>query len=256
MSNYDTPVPIEIPIEVFDIPVHEIRRGYRSDVYFWRAKRTLEDSQLREKATIQVFQKQETILCGIEEALAIVILGAGHYRNPTRAFRLFDHLIESKRRIRSLYRANSDELSKALREKDEISQALDSEWISNLDEIRVRSLKDGDAINPWETVLLIEGPLSEFIHLETLYLGVLARRTKIATKASRVVVAAGDKPVLYFPARFDHWAVQEGDGHAAKTGGVGYRNTVLRVYVDAEPTAAIEATIYNLHGFVFFCARW
>ena len=31
--------------------------------------------------------------------------------------------------------------------------------------------------------------------------------------------AAGDKPVLYFPARFDHWAVQEGDGHAAKVGG-------------------------------------
>ena len=46
------------------------------------------------------------------------------------------------------------------------------------------------------------------------------------------------------------------DKPGAKTGGVGYRNTVLRVYVDAEPTAAIEATIYNLHGFVFFCARW
>ena len=43
------------------------------------------------------------------------------------------------------------------------------------------------------------------------------------------------------------------DKPGAKTGGVGYRNTVLRVYVDGEPTAAIEATIYNLHGFVFFC---
>ena len=46
------------------------------------------------------------------------------------------------------------------------------------------------------------------------------------------------------------------DKPGAKTGGVGYRNTVLRVYVDGEPTAAIEATIYNLHGFAFFCARW
>ena len=109
----DTPSPIEIPIEVFDIPVHEIRRGYRSDVYFWRAKRTLEENQRREKATIQVFQKQRAVLCGIEEALAIVILGAGHYRNPTRAFKLFDRFIESKRRIRSLYRAGSDRLSKA-----------------------------------------------------------------------------------------------------------------------------------------------
>ena len=90
----EAPLPIEIPIEVFDIPVHEIRRGYRSDVYFWRAKRTLEKSQRREKATIQVFQKQGAVLCGIEEALAIVILGAGHYRNPTQAFKLFDRLIE------------------------------------------------------------------------------------------------------------------------------------------------------------------
>ena len=26
--------------------------------------------------------------------------------------------------------------------------------------------------------------------------------------------------MLYFPARFDHWAIQEGDGHAARAGGV------------------------------------
>jgi nicotinate phosphoribosyltransferase len=215
----DVPLPIEIPIEVFDIPVHEIRRGYRSDVYFWRAKRTLEKNELKETATIQVFQKQGAVLCGIEEALAIVILGAGHYRNPTQAFKLFDQLIESKRRIRSLYRADANSLSKALREKDEISQSLDSEWVNNLDDIRVRSLKDGDAISPWETVLLIEGLLSEFIHLETLYLGVLARRTRIATNVSVVVDAANGKPVFFFPARFDHWAVQGGDGYAASVGG-------------------------------------
>ena len=70
---HETPLSIEIPIEVFDIPVHEIRRGYRSDVYFWRAKRTLEKSQYQENATIQVFQKQRAVLCGVEEALAIVI---------------------------------------------------------------------------------------------------------------------------------------------------------------------------------------
>ena len=31
-----------IPTETFDIPVHEARRGYRSDAYFWRAKVALE----------------------------------------------------------------------------------------------------------------------------------------------------------------------------------------------------------------------
>ena len=83
----------EIPIEVFDIPIHEIRRGYRSDVYFRRAKRTLEKHQINEIATVQVFQKQTAVLCGIEEALALLVLGAGHYRDSQKAFKLFDHLM-------------------------------------------------------------------------------------------------------------------------------------------------------------------
>ena len=215
----ETPLPIQIPIEVFDIPVHEIRRGYRSDVYFWRAKRTLEDNFQRDNATLQVFQKGKAVVCGIEEALAIVILGAGHYRDSTHAFKLFDRFINSKRRIRSLYRADPELLRDALREKDEISQELDFEWVSNLDEIRIRSLLDGTTIDPWEPVLVIEGPLSEFVHLETLYLGVLARRTRIATNVSAVAKAANGKPVFFFPARFDHWAVQGGDGYAASVAG-------------------------------------
>lgn len=97
------PLPIKIPIEVFDIPIHEIRRGYLSDVYFWRAKRTLEKHRINEIATVQVFQKQAAVLCGIEEALALLVLGAGHYRDSQKAFKLFDHLMESKKRIRSLY---------------------------------------------------------------------------------------------------------------------------------------------------------
>ena len=95
-------LPITIPTEIFDLPVHEFRRGYRSDVYFWRAKRTLETSHRSNTATVQVFQKGEAVVCGIEEALAILMLGIGHYRNSTHAFELFDHYIEQKRRIRSL----------------------------------------------------------------------------------------------------------------------------------------------------------
>src|SRR5207247_8243558 len=45
-------------------------------------------------------------------------------------------------------------------------------------ELEVSALYDGDEIEPWETVLLIDGPYDAFAHLETLYLGVLARRTK------------------------------------------------------------------------------
>src|SRR5918996_3055858 len=48
-------------------------------------------------------------------------------------------------------------------------------------ELTVHALHDGDQIEPWETVLTIEGDYTLFAHLETVYLGVLARRTLVTT---------------------------------------------------------------------------
>ncbi len=87
------------------------------------------------------------------------------------------------------------------------------------EELDVRALYDGDEIEPWETVLVIEGPYDAFANLETLYLGVLARRTKVGTNTRRVVEAAKPKQVMFFPARHDHWLVQTGDGYAAHIAG-------------------------------------
>ena len=85
--------------------------------------------------------------------------------------------------------------------------------------LEVPALYDGDAIAPWEVVLEIEGPYDDFAHLETLYLGVLARRTRVGTNTRRVVDAARPKQVMFFPARHDHWLVQTGDGYAAHIAG-------------------------------------
>ncbi len=85
--------------------------------------------------------------------------------------------------------------------------------------LEVRALHDGDPITPWEVVLEIEGPYDQFAHLETLYLGVLARRTRVGTNTRRVVEAAKPKDVMFFPARHDHWMVQTGDGYAAHMAG-------------------------------------
>jgi nicotinate phosphoribosyltransferase len=87
------------------------------------------------------------------------------------------------------------------------------------DELVVHALYDGEAIEPWETVLLIEGPYDAFANLETVYLGVLARRTRVGTNTRRVVEAAKPKQVMFFPARHDHWLVQTGDGYAAHVAG-------------------------------------
>jgi len=87
------------------------------------------------------------------------------------------------------------------------------------DELTVSALYDGEPIAPWETVLLIEGPYDAFAHLETLYLGILARRTRVGTNTRAVVDAARPKQVMFFPARHDHWLVQTGDGYAAHIAG-------------------------------------
>jgi nicotinate phosphoribosyltransferase len=86
-------------------------------------------------------------------------------------------------------------------------------------DLEVQALCDGDEVEPWETVMLITGPYDAFAHLETLYLGVLARRTRVGTNTRRVVEAAHPKQVMFFPARHDHWLVQTGDGYAAHIAG-------------------------------------
>jgi len=124
---------------------------------------------------MQVFQKEDSILGGIDEAIAILKLCAGHTEND--------------------------------------------EWVSGWDQLQVHALKEGDRIAPRETVLTIEGDYTLFAHLETVYLGSMARRSLIMRNVAEVVQAARGKQIFYFPARHDHWLVQTGDGWSAHVAG-------------------------------------
>ena len=169
-----------LPADLFGLPVDAIRDGYFTDAYFNGARRVLAEQALHPHVTMQVFQKGgDALLCGIDEALAVVRTCAGRYGGEGAARR----------------------------------------WEAGWDQLVVHALHDGDEPEPWETVMTIEGDYSLFAHLETVYLGALSRRTRVASNVRRVVRAAAGKPVLYFPARFDHWAVQPGDGYAAHLGG-------------------------------------
>src|SRR5436305_3747205 len=67
--------------------------------------------------------------------------------------------------------------------------------------------------------MTVEGDYTLFAHLETVYLGVLARRTLITTNVVAVLEAANGKPVIFMPARHDHHRNQTGDGYAAHVAG-------------------------------------
>lgn len=116
------------------------------------------------------------------------------------------------------------------------------------EKIKIRALHDGDKIEPWETVMTIEGDLADFSHLETVYLGIIARQTKVATNCARAVEAANGKPVLFFPSRFDHYAVQKGDGYAAKIGGMANVSTPANAL-----TWGIEAAGTIPHALIAAC---
>jgi nicotinate phosphoribosyltransferase len=87
------------------------------------------------------------------------------------------------------------------------------------EQLTLHALYDGDQIEPFEPVMHVEGDYTLFAHLETVYLGVLARRTLITTNVARVLEAARGKQILFMPARHDHHRVQTGDGYAAHVAG-------------------------------------
>lgn len=91
------------------------------------------------------------------------------------------------------------------------------------DDLEIHSIKDGDKISPFETVMTITGRYQDFGYLEGIIDGILARRTSVATNVYNVVKAAGvsgvQKQVIFMGDRDDHYTTQAGDGYAAYIGG-------------------------------------
>jgi nicotinate phosphoribosyltransferase len=206
---------------IFDLPVVELRAGYRAAVYFDRSRRILAAEGDDTRVTMQVFQRSDAMVaCGIDEALAVLALGAGSLRDPVaadQAFAVYLAARDAARRARSL---GGEAWVEGMRAQVEAEAAFDRHWRRAAPgELEVSALRDGDRVGAWEPVIELTGPYRLVAHLESVYLGVLARRTLVASNVRRVVDAAGGKPVLFFADRFDHWATQGGDGYAAFVGG-------------------------------------
>jgi nicotinate phosphoribosyltransferase len=151
---------------VFELPVEKLRAGYYTDAYFNHARSTLLADGRHPDVVVQVFQKRNAYLGGIDEVIAML--------------KLCSH-----------------------------------DWTR----LVVHALREGDPIEPYEQVLSIAGDYTLFAHLETVYLGTLARRTLITTNVVHVLEAANGKPIIFMPARHDHYRVQTGDGYAAYIAG-------------------------------------
>jgi nicotinate phosphoribosyltransferase len=162
--------------KVFRLPVERIRSGWYSDAYFNQTKRLLELEGRHPNVTMQVFQRHDSLLGGIDEALAVLRLCSGRPRE-------------------------------------------NGGWEPGWTKLEVSALPEGAEISPLETVLRIDGDYTLFAHLETVYLGCMARRSLIMRNVRAAVRAANGKQIFFFPARHDHWLVQTGDGYSAHVAG-------------------------------------
>ncbi|MEK7587254.1 MAG: quinolinate phosphoribosyl transferase [Patescibacteria group bacterium] len=122
-------------------------------------------------------------------------------------------------------------------------------WVNCWKTLEVKTLTDGDTLRAKEPVLHITGPYVYFAHLESVYLGILARRTLVATNVRRAVDAAGGKPVMFFADRFDYFANQEGDGYAAHIGGAaGICTPAHRSWWNGKPVGTIPHALIAINN--------
>ncbi|WP_100331877.1 nicotinate phosphoribosyltransferase [Bacillus xiapuensis] len=147
-----------------------VKDGWFSAVYFLKTRQLANKYHKENIVTMQFFQKEEAVLCGTDEVIALI-----------------------------------------------------HEFSDHPETLEIYSLRDGDKIHPFETVLTITGPYQEFGYLEGMIDGILARRTSVATNVYNVKKAAElsgkTKPVIFMGDRDDHYTQQAGDGYAAYIGG-------------------------------------
>src|SRR6266508_1684631 len=176
---------------VFGLPVAELRAGYRSAVYFDRARRILAGEGADTRVTMQVFQRADGVVaCGVDEALAVLALGAGAFTDQDAADRAFGEHLQARNQARRARVLGGPAYLEAVRAQVDTEIALDQLWRSGGGELQVRALRDGDLVEAWEPVVEITGPYRLVAHLESVYLGVLARRSLVASNVRKVVGAA------------------------------------------------------------------
>src|SRR4026209_2018706 len=153
-----------LPPKFFDLPVEKMREGYYTDAYFNHTRAVLLADGRHPRVVMQVFQRKDSYLGGVDEAIAVLKLCA-------------------------------------------------EDW----DDLTVRALYDGDRIEPYESVLTIDGDYTAFAHLPTAQ--PRAPGPLAGAAAACVPGAAERRPIIFMPARHDPHRVQTGDGYAAYLAG-------------------------------------
>lgn len=137
------------------------------------------------------------------------------------------------------FRFHDDELE-YLRERGFDESFL--EYLSGLDlSVTLHAAREGEIVFPLEPAVRVEGPIIESQILETLILNLLNFESLIATKASRLKYAAGDRKVLDFGLRRAQGFGGIQASKAAVIGGVEATSNVYSSFVYDIPVSGTMA---------------
>ncbi len=105
---------------------------------------------------------------------------------------------------------------------------------------------EGDCYFPGSPILVVEGTFAEAVLLETMSLSILNHDCAIASAASRMVTAAGDRPLIEMGSRRTHERAAVASARAAYIAGFASTSNLRARYEFGIPSAGTSAHAFTL----------
>jgi nicotinate phosphoribosyltransferase len=105
---------------------------------------------------------------------------------------------------------------------------------------------EGDCYFPGSPILVVEGTFAEAVLLETVTLSILNHDCAIASAASRMVTAAGDRPLIEMGSRRTHERAAVASARAAYIAGFASTSNLAARYEFGIPSAGTSAHAFTL----------
>jgi len=105
---------------------------------------------------------------------------------------------------------------------------------------------EGDCYFPGSPILVVEGTFAEAVVLETLSLSILNHDCAIASAASRMVTAAGDRPLIEMGSRRTHEIAAVASARAAYIAGFDFTSNLRAGHDYGVPTSGTAAHAFTL----------
>ena len=105
---------------------------------------------------------------------------------------------------------------------------------------------EGDCYFPGSPILVVEGTFAEAVLLETVTLSILNHDCAIASAASRMVTAAGDRPLIEMGSRRTHERAAVASARAAYIAGFASTSNLRARYEHGIPSAGTSAHAFTL----------